>query len=326
MNKVLIKSTLIIVLGMVSILAKAQYATDFHLTDLDNTSLKNSAQQNISKLLTELSTAYFGKRTVSFTGIDITPDTKNSISKMWQGSPFRCGDTEVIEHCLKTNNGAFQVRNIPLLMKNTDDKEQYQEAVIGFNSKGCITDFHLAIGTNLYIKVLKDGRDVTDYRYRQMILDYVEQFRTAYNTKDLPFLEQIYSDDALIITGKVIKSVPTEMNNFMSADKVVYTKQTKREYLSKLEVTFKRNKRINVLFEDIKLIKHPAKEGYYGVTLKQGYSSDSYSDVGYLFLLWDFTNPAAPKIHVRTWQPKMLNETTPLPEEEIFTCDDFDIQ
>lgn len=79
------------------------------------------------------------------------------------------------------------------------------------------------------------------------------------------------------------------------------------------------------MFDDIKVMRHPAKEGFYGVTLKQGYSSDSYSDVGYLFLLWDFTNAEAPQIHVRTWQPEMLSTTTKLPEEDVFTCDDFDI-
>ena len=80
-------------------------------------------------------------------------------------------------------------------------------------------------------------------RYRQMILDYVEQFRTAYNTKDIAFLEQIFSDDALIITGKVVKSVPSEMNNFMPQDKVVYNKQSKKRYYCQWNkiIRYKRN-------------------------------------------------------------------------------------
>ena len=28
-----------------------------------------------------------------------------------------------------------------------------------------------------------------------------------------------------------------------------------------------------------------------------------YSDEGYLFLVWDFSDEENPKIHVRTWQP-----------------------
>lgn len=113
-------------------------------------------------------------------------------------------------------------------MKNADGEEEYQEAVIGFNAKGDIVDFNLALANNLYIKVLKKGYDVTDLRYRQMILDYVEQFRTAYNTKDIPFLQQIYSDDALIITGKVIKSAPSDINNFAPSEKSSTHARTKR--------------------------------------------------------------------------------------------------
>lgn len=310
---------------MLPALVKAQYMTDLILTDVNNDEVKKVAQQNISRLLTQFNIAYADNKSVNFDGIDITATARKTIEEMWENTPFRSGDTEIIERCLNTYDKNFQVRNIPVLMKGVDGNEEYQEMVINFNDKGSVIDFHTAIASNLYVKVLKKGYDVTDLRYRQMILDYVEQFRTAYNTKDIPFLEQIYSDDALIITGKVIKVAPSEMNNFIPKEKVKYTKQSKREYLDRLSQIFKTNKRIHVVFDDIKVVKHPAKQGFYGVTLKQGYTSDRYSDIGYLFLLWDFTNPDAPQIHVRTWQPEMLNATTKLPEEEIFTCNDFDI-
>lgn len=328
MKKIFIPAIICILLFFCPGLLKAQYATEFLLTDLDNIPLKTAIQQNVTKLLTEFNNAQSQNGKPDFSGIDITDDTQNTISMLWENAPFRCSETEVIERCLKTSTGV-QVRNIPLFLnQSAEDKtknDPYQEAVIGFDLNGKITDFHFAISTNLYTKVLKDGRAVSDFRYRQMILDYVEQFRTAYSTKDLNFLNQIFSDDALIITGKVIKSVPSEMNNFLPTNKVIYNKQTKKEYLSRLSKIFATNKRINVVFDDIKIMKHPAKENFYGVTLKQGYSSDRYSDVGYLFLLWDFTNSDAPKIHVRTWQPEMLDANTKLPEEEIFTCEDFDI-
>lgn len=303
---------------------RAQYATDFLLTDLDQPAQKEQAQHNISLLLTEFNMASAEGRAVRFDSIPVAESVRTCIMRIWENTPFRTGDTEIIERCLHTYDNAYQVRNIPLFLKS-EGEEQYQEAVIGFDKTGTITDFHLALDNNLYVKVLKKGWDVTDLRRRQIILDYVEQFRTAYNTKDMEFLEQIYSDDALIITGKVVRTAPSEMNNFMSEDKVIYNKQSKRQYLTNLARVFRANKRINVVFDDIKVVGHPAKRGFYGVTLKQGYTSDIYSDSGYLFLLWDFTNPEAPQIHVRTWQPEMINSTTKLPEEEIFTCDDFDI-
>lgn len=325
MKRILLKMAGITFLLMLPALVKAQYMTDLILTDVNNDEVKKVAQQNISRLLTQFNIAYADNKSVNFDGIDITATARKTIEEMWENTPFRSGDTEIIERCLNTYDKNFQVRNIPVLMKGVDGNEEYQEMVINFNDKGSVIDFHAAIASNLYVKVLKKGYDVTDLRYRQMILDYVEQFRTAYNTKDIPFLEQIYSDDALIITGKVIKVAPSEMNNFIPKEKVKYTKQSKREYLDRLSQIFKTNNRIHVVFDDIKVVKHPAKQGFYGVTLKQGYTSDRYSDIGYLFLLWDFTNPDAPQIHVRTWQPEMLNATTKLPEEEIFTCNDFDI-
>lgn len=326
-----IKSLLVILCFLqFSILAKAQYATEFFLTDAAVGVQKEAVQKNLSLLLTQFNTALSQKRLPDFAGIAITADAQNTIRMLWQNIPFRCGETEVVERCLKTVNG-YQVRNVPIFLAEPTDGSQsnndkYQEAVIGFTAKGQINDFHLAISSNLYSKVLKDGRAVSDFRRRQMILDYVEQFRTAYNTKDLNFLNQIFSEDALIITGKVITSVPNDMNGMKASTRVEYSKQSKKEYLSRLKRIFAVNKRINVIFDDLKVVKHPAKEGYYGVTLKQGYSSDNYSDDGYLFLLWDFTNEEAPKIHVRTWQPSMLDASTKLPEEEIFTCDDFDIE
>ena len=195
-----------------------------------------------------------------------------------------------------------------------------------FNEAGQVTDFHLALSADLYIKVMRTTDAVNDFVQRQLILEYVERFRNAYNLKDMNFLEQVYSDDALIITGKVITTVKSEITaSGLSNKKVVYSRQSKREYLDKLARIFRTNKRINVLFDDIKVMKHPAKPNFYGVTLKQGYESDRYRDEGYLFLLWDFTNPDAPQIHVRTWQPDKIDINTPLPEEEVFSIDDFDI-
>lgn len=310
---------------LVAINSQAQYVTNFYLTDLENETLKEAAQKNISTLLTEFNMAQADGRELNMGGIQISEHAQADINKLWAETPFRCGDTEMIERCLLMHDKSYQVRNIQIFMKGAEgEEEEYHEAVIGFDANGAISDFHLAIDNNLYLKVLKRGTDVTDLRYRQMILDYVEQFRTAYNTKDIAFLEQIFSDDALIITGKVVKSVPSEMNNFMPQEKVEYVKSNKKQYLTRLASVFRANNHIRVIFDEIKVMKHPAKANYYGVTLKQGYSSDNYSDVGYLFLLWDFNNPEMPQIHVRTWQPEMYNGK-PMPEEEIFTCDDFDI-
>ena len=60
----------------------------------------------------------------------------------------------------------------------------------------------------------------------------------------------------------------------------------------------------------------------YGVTLRQRYSSDRYSDDGYLFLLWDFTDKSMPVIHVRTWQPA----STVADGADVISIQDFNLQ
>jgi len=54
------------------------------------------------------------------------------------------------------------------------------------------------------------------------------------------------------------------------------------------------------------------------VTLHQTWQSSHYCDEGWLFLLWDFSVPEQPQIHVRTWQPYPLSESG-----DVFTLNDF---
>lgn len=118
-------------------------------------------------------------------------------------------------------------------------------------------------------------------------------------------LNSVFSDKALIITGRVVKEKPnSDMTKMTLANnKVVYIKQTKQEYLSKLAMVFKTVKFINVKFSDIEIVEHPKYDNIYGVTLKQLWKTDRYQDEGYLFLMVDFRDSDNPLIQVRTWQP-----------------------
>ncbi|MBP3518810.1 MAG: hypothetical protein J6K31_10530 [Parabacteroides sp.] len=294
---------------------------------------KQAIEQNASALLSQINQAFDAKQSgLDLKEIDITDKAKESLASLWANVHFKCDDSDVIQDCLTTSSG-FQVRQIPLLIEPqgaTTADDSYQEAVINFEPSGQISSFYFTIGTNLYSKVMSSKKEVTDIRRRMQILDYVEHFRTAYNQKDINFLEQVFSDDALIIVGKVVKTQPADINNFVGQTKVEFIKRTKQEYLNNLKKTFVANKFINVKFDEIKVVRHPnpAKKDFYGVTLHQLYSSSTYSDDGYLFLLWDFKEEDSPKIHVRTWQPKYTDNSKSqiaTPEDKIFTISDFEI-
>lgn len=309
--------------------SQQQYVTSFTITDLNNQSLANKVQATLTSLVTEINKAHGTKRTPSLANLNIDESTKESIMMLWENSPFRCLEPEIVEAAMKTyNSNEYEIRNIPFSFTDFDEDDQYHEAAITFNSNGVLTSFHMVISQNLYTQVMRSNNTVTDLRRRQMILDYVEQFRTAYNTKDIAFLEQVFSEDALIITGRVVtprKTNSKEFGLFVPTPRIEYTKHSKQEYISKMRKIFRSNKRIRVTFDEIEVVMHPTNPDFYGVTLKQGYTSDRYHDDGYLFLLWDFTNESSPQIHVRTWQPDKIGGKT-LPRDEVFNLNDFDIE
>ena len=295
------------------------------ITDgVESDALRQKMERNIMQILNEINAAQAADRNLDFSAMGVGTDVQRSMAMLWENTPFLCTDEEIVEHCITTNSG-YQVRNIPLMMKPTAERafneEEYQEAVISFDKQGNVVSFYLSVSMNLYMNVIKSNLELTDLRRRQMILDYVEQFRTAYNQKDIKFLNQVFSDDALIITGKVIMQKHAEG---FSSQKIEYNKQSKKEYIDKLRRIFQNARYFKITFDEIEVMRHPTNPNFYGVTLLQGYTNNSYHDDGYLFLLWDFTNENQPQIHVRTWQPDKVGGK-PLPKDEVFTLGDFDI-
>ena len=172
-------------------------------------------------------------------------------------------------------------------------------------------------------KVISGKLEEKDADNRRMILNYCEHLRTSYTTKDIDFLRQVFSNQALIIVGNVVRSADNNSATGIEGDeKVIFSLKTKKEYLERLEKVFVANKKIDVKFTDFRIMRHPTMEGIYGVSMKQKYTSDRYSDDGYLFILWDFRNKSMPLIHVRTWQPTASVNG----EKEIIGIRDFNLE
>lgn len=321
------KLVLLITAIFAGLLVSAQTVV-FQINDgTSNERLKNDIETNLSKLLSAFNE--ITPQGLDLSMIRISEDAALSIQLLWKNMPFQCKETMIVERLLTTYDG-YQVRNIPIEVQKDTGGSPYQELVIDMNPHGDVTRINLAIQNHLYRKIISDGTEVRDLRHRQMILDYVEQFRTAYNKKDLDFLEKIFSDDALIITGKVIKRKTGDRSAVLKEkNEIVYTQLRKKEYLERLRTrVFPYTSYIRVRFSDISVSKHPTIDGYYGVMLRQGYESSNYSDEGYLFMIWDFRDEANPQIHVRTWQPYWLDEqkSKHLDESKVFNINSFIIE
>ncbi len=152
---------------------------------------------------------------------------------------------------------------------------------------------------------------------RMLIMSFMENYKTAYSLKRLDYIQKIFSDDALIITGTVTKVNNTPENKFLNNSIVKYNRLTKAKYLKNLEYSFKSNEYINIRFADNMVRRSGKSNDIYGIQIKQDYFSTNYGDSGYLFLLIDLSDTISPQIHVRTWQPEKN------PDGSIYGLSDF---
>lgn len=249
----------------------------------------------------------------------ITKDARETVLEMWESSQFSCDFHEVQEKLIKTSMG-YEVRNIPVTMYEADEEHKIQLLVVDFNpTNGDIENVSIAMDGMLYNKILGNNADIELTR-RQVIVNFVENFRTAYNRRDIKYLNQVYSDNALIITGRVIKEmkkVNGDSQRAIIGENVEYVRHSKTEYISRLSNVFKTVKYLNVDFSNIEVQRHPKNKTLYGVTLRQKWTTNTYSDDGYLFLVIDFFDELTPSIQVRTWQPAWMNNRE-LSKDEVF--------
>lgn len=302
--------------------AYPQHLTAVYLSDFGNSQLKQTIEQNATSFLSALNQAYVEGSRPLFNGTVITKNARDVVASIWKNGPFMCPETEIITHVVRRARGGYELRNIVLMIK-TENGTEDEEGVLIFTPSGKIENLYFGLENQRYGNLLRAGRTVKEFRRRQIILDFIENYRTAYNRKDIDYIEKVFSDNALIIVGQVIEvrhNSDDFLTNSLGAKRVKLIHLNKTQYISNLKKVFKNNAFIKIGFKDIEIYRHPKYERIYGVTLRQNWTSSNYSDQGYLFLMIDFKDEQNPIIHVRTWQPEKYTS-----EDEVFSLGDFEI-
>lgn len=156
---------------------------------------------------------------------------------------------------------------------------------------------------------------------RWAILNFMEDYQTAFALKRTDYINSIFSDDALIITGTILKKLDNAERAFDRSKSldlggpkdIAYSQLSKTEYIDRLRKIFSTREYVHLQFEDnvTRMIDLPAINGInkgaaFGIEIKQRYESTGYSDDGYLTMVFD-TRGKLPIIHVRLWQPDKNN-------------------
>lgn len=280
--------------------------------------LKQKIEVNTSQLLTRLNEAYDkGFENPYLDDRIITQSGMEKIIDLWKDSHFYCSSNNISENLLQKNN-VFEIRNIPFVFGNTDKFD----IVIEYLTDGRIDDFYIGLEVHQYKTVL-EATSVIDQTRREIILNFLENFRTAYVKKDIDYIEKLYSDKALIITGKVLKpqDLPTDHLQYnLTKYQIEYQVSTKTEYINRLRNVFKGISYLRLEFKNIEVVKHRKNPNFYGIILQQTWDTQNYNDDGYLLLLVQFKDNEDPIIWVRTWQ-----DAKDTPTNEKFGLHNFKI-
>ncbi len=214
----------------------------------------------------------------------------------------------------KLNNKTV-CRSLKMNFKFKNNKEFVESVVFHFNENNLIESITFGLSQNALTSILNN--EYWDETSRLVLVDFLEHYKTAYALKRLDYLQSIFADDALIITGYILKVKSDPDNIYKKSEIVKYNRLTKEQYIKKLTYSFGSKEFINIKFEESKVKKGGIGNNIYGVQIKQNYYSSNYGDTGYLFLIVDLNNPQEPIIHVRTWQP---NQNL---KENLYNLSDF---
>lgn len=191
--------------------------------------------------------------------------------------------------------------------KNGIRKAFVEDLVFTFNQDAKISNIAFGLGKQAENDILNKG--VWAENARKSIMDFLENYKTAYALKRIDYIQTVFDDDAVIITGIISKksSLLKGKEGVARVDNnkiIKYNRQTKDEYIRNLAMCFASNEFVNIRFANNDVVKLAKGGEMYAIQIAQDYYSSNYGDKGYLFLIVDINNPKQPLIKVRTWQPE----------------------
>ena len=227
-------------------------------------------------------------------------------------------------HYYKGHNGDVVARGLQMSFsfRNGTKTTFVEDVVLTFNDKGKIKNIAFGLGKNaendILVKKVRWKEEI-----REDLIEFLENYKTAYCLKRLDYIRDIFADDAIIIVGNVTRVYAQQSgdgNMTLKGRNIISTNRyTKDKYLQNLARCFRNNEFINIRFRhsDIQKLEKSSNQDIICVQLAQDYNSSSYADQGYLFLMIDMSDGDSPFIKVRTWQPE------PDPKFGYYNAGDF---
>ncbi|MBP3842615.1 MAG: hypothetical protein J6E29_03125 [Prevotella sp.] len=223
----------------------------------------------------------------------------------------------------KSHDDRVVVRGLQMsfAFKSKTKKTYVEDVIFTLNKEGKIENVAFGLGQQTENDILCKYAPGWKEETRELLMEFLENYKTAYCLKRLDYIRDIFADDATIIIGNVTRRTSYQERGISLEGQGVisYNRYTKDEYLKNLERCFRRNEFINLRFSqsDIQWLEKYEQKELFAIQLGQEYNSSTYGDKGYLFLLVDMTDHENPQIKIRTWQPNEVDMS------KIYNAGDF---
>lgn len=279
------------------------------LTNKENSPVANIILENTKDVIEIIDQKNNYKKKYPFAS---DPFLMNKFSSMVKYNSPVVIDDSIYANINKTING-WEMRKVRLLTFYPSlNKQSMEYLTFDFDEKGILYDFNFGTVEQLYEQFVEEGKYGNDWGNRQVIVKFMERYRTAYMTRNMSMLDSLFADEAVIIIGRQVqKSKKADSYQYarLNAEQpdYEYMQYTKNQYLKNQEKVFRAQKDIALGFSSFKITRKNNMPGTYGISMKQYYTSTTYADEGHLFLLVDFLQ-AQPQIYVRSWQPNEWND------------------
>lgn len=208
-----------------------------------------------------------------------------------------CDDFTFSKYCDET-----LVRSIPMAFSFSRGvrKNFVEDIVLSINKHNKIDNIAFGLEKDAMNTIM--SKTYWSDTVRQTLVTFLENYKTAFAFKQLKYLESIFSNDAIIIVGHVVKKKETVGDGQQVINQyITRTQYTKEKYMQNLARCFDQQEFVNIRFGNVDVVKAGIGGELYGIQIKQDYYSSTYGDQGYLYLQVDFNNDL-PLIRIRTWQ------------------------
>ncbi|MBT3169647.1 MAG: LPP20 family lipoprotein [Candidatus Cloacimonetes bacterium] len=273
----------------------------FFVENPDSCEIQENLLQTTANLLDALSSK-------KFSNIEKNKSFEEKLNSILKYNHPQLIDTYYPVIINKTYEG-WELRRIPIYCNYPSlNKQTTEYAIFDFDEEGILIDINFSVFDQLYKTYVFENSNKEDKQHKQIIIKFIEKYRTAFLNRDIETIETIFADEAVIIVGK-IKKAEKQMKDYQyqkinnDQPDINYIKMTKGQYLNRQKRIFSNQQDIHLGFNTFKIIRKSRECNIYGISMRQQYKSTGYADEGHLFLLIDFEEDE-PMIYVRSWQPQ----------------------